>query len=140
MTRTVGARITAAWLTVPVMTISERTRKIVWTTAGGPCSICRVQLVTDRTSTDDPSVFGEEAHIVVQSGGRPRAGNVADPDRYDNLALLCSKDHKRVDDQVGCYNVARLREIKRNHEPSWSPSASTRCTPGKRSGTSPPPT
>ncbi len=37
-------------------------------------------------------------------------------DSYDNLILLCSKDHKRVDDQVGHYTADRLRQIKLSHE------------------------
>lgn len=98
------------------MSISERTRKILWVKAGGRCSICRVQLVTEGTGTDDPSVFGEEAHIVAQAPSGPRAGQVVNVDSYDNLILLCSKDHKRVDDQVGHYTVDRLRQIKRSHE------------------------
>jgi hypothetical protein len=84
--------------------------------AGGRCSICRVQLVTEGTGTDDPSVFGQEAHIVARGQGGPRAGDVADVDAYDNLILLCSKHHKQVDDQVGYYSVDRLKEIKRMHE------------------------
>jgi hypothetical protein len=99
-----------------LMSISERTRKILWVKAGGRCSICRVQLVTEGTGTDDPSVFGEEAHIVAQAASGPRAGQVANVDSHDNLILLCSKDHKRVDDQVGYYTVDRLREMKRSHE------------------------
>lgn len=98
------------------MAISERTRKILWVMAGGRCSICRVQLVTEATDTDDPAVFGQEAHIVAQAGRGPRAGQVAEIDGYENLILLCSKDHKRVDDQVAYYTVPRLRQIKRAHE------------------------
>jgi hypothetical protein len=98
------------------MAITDRTRKILWITAGGRCSVCRILLVTEGTDTDDPSVFGEEAHIVARARNGPRAGDVADLDSYDNLILLCSKDHKRVDDQVGYYTVNRLKEIKQKHE------------------------
>ena len=103
------------------MPISERTRKILWAKAGGRCSICRIQLVTDRTDTDDPSVFGEECHIVAQSGAGPRAGVVADVDSYNNLILLCRIHHKQVDDQIGYYTVERLTDIKRTHE-EWATS------------------
>jgi hypothetical protein len=97
--------------------ISERTRKVLWVKAGGRCSVCRVQVATEGTDADDPSVFGEEAHIVGRSPGGPRAGSyVGNLDGYDNLILLCSKDHKRVDDQVNTYTVDKLREIKRDHE------------------------
>lgn len=66
--------------------------------------------------SDDPSVFGEEAHIVAQGERGPRAGAIADVDAYDNLILLCRKDHKRVDDQVGSFTISQLRDIKRRHE------------------------
>jgi hypothetical protein len=96
--------------------ITERTRKILWARAGGRCSICRVQLVSEATDTDDPSVFGEEAHIVAQSSNGPRAGYVANVDAYDNLILLCRRHHKQVDDQVAHFTVECLRDIKRAHE------------------------
>lgn len=98
------------------MAITDRTRKILWVKAGGRCSICQVQIATDATDSDDPSVFGEEAHIVGQSPKGPRAGSVKDVDSYANLILLCRKHHKQVDDQVGYYTVERLKEIKRQHE------------------------
>ena len=76
-------------------------------------------MATEGTDADDPSVFGEEAHIVGRSPGGPRAGDYAgDIDGYDNLVLLCSKDHKRIDDQVNTYTVDQLRKIKRDHE-AW---------------------
>ena len=103
------------------MPVTDRTRKILWVKAGGRCSICQVQLVTEGTDTDDPSVFGEEAHIVGQSPNGPRAGNISDVDSYANLILLCRKHHKQVDDQVGYYTVERLKEIKRQHE-GWAAS------------------
>jgi hypothetical protein len=101
-----------------IVAVSDRTRKILWTRAGGRCSICRAQLVSAGTSTDDPCVIGEEAHIVAQSLAGPRAGHIADPDCYDNLILLCSRHHKQVDDQVGYYTVDRLKSIKVGHE-AW---------------------
>jgi hypothetical protein len=96
--------------------ISDRTRKILWARAGGRCSICRTIVVTEETETDAPSVFGEEAHIISAAPNGPRAGDLPDHDVYGNLILLCSKDHKRVDDQVAHYTVALLSTIKRDHE------------------------
>src|SRR6266404_246752 len=111
------------------MAITDRTRKILWVKAGGRCSICQVQLVTEGTDTDDPSVFGEEAHIVGQSPNGPRAGIISDVDSYANLILLCRKHHKQVDDQVGYYTVERLKEIKRQHE-EWVASLGEPNDPG----------
>jgi hypothetical protein len=96
--------------------ISDRTRKILWARAGGRCSICRTVLVGWETETDAPSVFGEEAHIISAAQNGPRAGYLADHDIYGNLILLCSKDHKMVDDQAAHYTVALLSAIKRDHE------------------------
>ena len=112
-----------------VMPITARTRKILVIKAGGRCSICKEQLVTEGTDTDAPSVFGEEAHIVGQSPNGPRAGNIADVDSYANLILLCRKHHKQVDDQVGYYTVERLREIKRKHE-EWVATLGKTTNPG----------
>ncbi|MFF0125719.1 HNH endonuclease [Streptomyces mirabilis] len=102
------------------MSVSEKTRKILWVQAGGRCAICKEQVITPGTDSDDPSVFGEEAHIVARSSGGPRAGGLAEEliDGHANLILLCSKDHKRVDDQPGHFTVERLRQIKGDHE-AW---------------------
>jgi 5-methylcytosine-specific restriction endonuclease McrA len=104
------------WRSLLFVAISERTRKILWAKAGGRCSICRVLLVTEGTDTDDPSVFGQEAHIISEAAAGPRAGDRPGHDAYDNLILLCSKDHKRIDDQVGHYTPELLRQIRRDHE------------------------
>jgi hypothetical protein len=97
--------------------VSERTRKILWVEAGGRCAICQRQLLAPGTETDDPSVFGEEAHIVARSPGGPRAGDIH-PDRldhHDNLILTCREHHKQIDDQPNHYTVDRLRQIKQAH-------------------------
>jgi hypothetical protein len=98
------------------MAVSLRRRRILWISAGGCCSICRVLLVTEGTETEDPSVFGQEAHIMSAAPDGPRHGPLPNYDVYDNLILLCSKHHKQVDDQVGHYTVDRLKRIKREHE------------------------
>lgn len=99
------------------MSITPKTRKILWVKAGGRCSICHDQLVTDTMSDGDPpSVFGEECHIVAHSPGGPRAAEITDPDCYDNLILLCRKHHKQVDDQPEHFTVERLKKIKSEHE------------------------
>lgn len=99
------------------MPVSEKTRKTLWVKAGGRCSICQEQLITDpEAAEDEPSVYGEECHIVAQSRGGPRAEDIDDLDGYENLILLCRKHHKQVDDQVAHFTVERLRRIKHDHE------------------------
>ncbi|WP_406222870.1 HNH endonuclease [Streptomyces decoyicus] len=99
------------------MGVSEKTRKIVWAEAGGRCAICRGEVITPGTDCDDPSVFGEEAHIVARSKGGPRAGDLDDASKHShtNLLLLCSRHHKQIDDQPAHFTVERLREIKERH-------------------------
>jgi hypothetical protein len=99
------------------MSITPRTRRVLWVKAGGRCSVCHEQLVTDAMDDDDgPSVFGEECHIVARSPGGPRAADIADPDGYENLILLCRKHHKQVDDQRAYFTMDRLKKIKGEHE------------------------
>jgi len=99
------------------MSVSDKTRKTLWVKAGGRCSICQQQLVTDaEAAEDDPSVSGEECHIVARSPGGPRAGEIENPDGYHNLILLCRKHHKQVDDQPAHFTVERLHQIKTDHE------------------------
>ena len=100
------------------MAISDRTRKILWARAGGRCSQCRVLLVTEGTETDEPSVIGEEAHIISEAPGGPRHAYLSDYDRYENLILLCRNHHKPADDQFRHYTDDELRRMKREHE-AW---------------------
>lgn len=103
------------------MTISEKTRKIIWIEAAGRCAICKIQVLTAGTGSDDPSVFGEEAHIVGKSPGGPRSSRLADEliDSHSNLILLCSRHHKAIDDQPNHFTVDRLRKIKVEHA-AWA--------------------
>jgi hypothetical protein len=99
------------------MSISDKTRKTLWVKAGGRCSICQQQVVTDaEAAEDDPSVYGEECHIVARSPVGPRAGKIENPDGYHNLVLLCRKHHKQADDQPAHFTVEHLHQIKRDHE------------------------
>lgn len=70
------------------------------------------------TALDGHSVTGEEAHIVAREKGGPRGGvvDLPDVDSYDNLILLCSSDHKMIDDQILTFPRERLHEIKDAHE------------------------
>ena len=98
------------------MGVSEKTRKIVWAEAGGRCAICRGEVIIPGTDCNDPSVFGEEAHIVARSKGGPRAGDLDDASKHSHTnLLLCSRHHKQIDDQPAHFTVERLREIKERH-------------------------
>ena len=101
------------------MSISDKTRKVLWGRSGNRCVICKRELVIDSTFQDDESVVGEECHIVSPKENGPRY----DPsypgekiDTYENIMLLCRVDHKMADDQVEAFTTDILRQMKANHE------------------------
>ncbi len=103
------------------MGIGIKTHKMLWGRSGNMCAYpdCKKELVMDETETDDPSVIGEEAHIVARKKDGPRGESDLDieqRDKYDNLILLCSVHHKIIDDQPKHYTVEKLKEFKKTHE------------------------
>jgi hypothetical protein len=101
--------------------IGIKTHKMLWGRSGNICAFpgCKKVLVEDETESDDPSVIGEEAHIVAQkeNGRRGKSDLPLDQrDKYDNLILLCSIHHKIVDDQELEYSVEKLHKFKADHE------------------------
>jgi len=100
------------------MPITLKTHKMLWGRSASKCAICRADLVEDMSETDDPSVLGEEAHIIAREKGGPRGDSdlpEEQRDKYANLILLCQKDHKIIDDQPRKYTVEKLQEIKMQH-------------------------
>lgn len=94
---------------------------MLWGRSGNICAYpdCKKVLVADETLTDDPSVVGEEAHIVGRKVDGPRGiSDLTEEQRdyYGNLILLCRNHHKKVDDQHNQYSVKLLTEYKRNQE------------------------
>jgi hypothetical protein len=94
---------------------------MLWGRAASRCSLpdCRRELVLDPSSTDDPSLVGEIAHIVAEEKNGPRGESNLTHDqrnRYDNLILLCNVHHKQVDDQPAHFTVQRLKQLKLDHE------------------------
>ena len=62
------------------MTVSLKTHKILWARSGGKCAICKNDLVIDPTDlNDDPSIVGDEAHIIARSESFTRGD-------YDSLS------------------------------------------------------
>lgn len=102
------------------MGITLKTHKILWGKSGNRCSFpdCKVELVMDESETDNPSVIGQEAHIVGKKINGPRGEStmsIEERDKYDNLILLCSIHHKLIDDQPNTYTIEKLVDFKKNH-------------------------
>jgi hypothetical protein len=100
------------------MPISDRTRKLLWGKSGNRCAKCFRVLTVEETELDDPSIVGEECHIVSgRDGPRSDAGFPPEEiDDYPNLILLCRIDHKTVDDQEHTFDALVLRTMKEAHE------------------------
>ena len=104
------------------MTISSRTRKILWARSGNECAFsdCKQELIVfggDGSST----VIGEEAHIVAQKLDGPRGDGSppgGDIDSVANLILVCPTHHRLIDDQPQNFSIGMLEKIKRSHEES----------------------
>ncbi|MFZ0545729.1 MAG: HNH endonuclease [Candidatus Promineifilaceae bacterium] len=103
------------------MGISLKTHKILWGRSGNRCAICQNKLIVDSDDpNDDPSIVGDEAHIIARkptfTRGDYESLTPEERDHYSNLILLCKVHHKQIDDQPAYYTVERLREIKALHE------------------------
>lgn len=108
------------------MAISLRAQKTLWGRAAGRCSYpgCRMDVFFDEAEAGDPSLVGENCHMVSEADQGPRADPTmpqAQRDSYPNLILLCRNHHRIVDDPANGerdYPIERLQEMKRAHE-TW---------------------
>jgi len=103
------------------MAISLKTHKMLWGRSGGICAFpnCEQLLVVDDGSGFDPTIIGEEAHIVSKQNNGPRGDSllpIEERDEYHNLVLLCRIHHKIIDSNIDEYTVDALKQIKKNHE------------------------
>ncbi len=100
------------------MAIKSRTRKVLWAKSGNRCALCRLELVQDIEGSDN-LILGEECHIISgkENGPRGKIGsNNRNFDDYDNLILLCTNDHTRIDSLTEIYDKEKLKKIKFDHE------------------------
>lgn len=103
------------------MTISVKTRKVLWSRSGNICAFpgCRQELTETVSSYSSEIVIGEEAHIVAIMPDGPRGLamlQLTGLDSYENLILLCPTHHSIVDAQPQIYTVESLLDMKRAHE------------------------
>lgn len=80
---------------------------------------CRMDLFEDETDTDDPTLVGENCHMIAEGETGPRANTLVPIEQrnsYSNLILLCRNHHKVIDAQEGKYTLECLRKMKADHE------------------------
>lgn len=101
------------------MSITDKTRKVLWGRSGNLCAFCKAHLVVDASDVDSESVVGEECHIISGAPNGPRHDPNLAPDTLDalgNLILLCRVHHKLVDDQSETFTAETLCQLRANHE------------------------
>lgn len=101
------------------MSITDKTRKVLWGRSGNLCAFCKAHLVIDASEVDSESVVGDECHIHSGALNGPRHDpNIAlnAVDVAGNLILLCRVHHKLVDDQSETFTAESLCQLKANHE------------------------
>lgn len=93
------------------MAINQTDIKKLFSRSAGQCNMCKRDVIEDEV------VIGEMAHIIAKSSKGPRGDeNTPRNDTYDNLILLCSIDHKKVDSLPLQYTEDWLRHTKSEHE------------------------
>ena len=101
------------------MTISDKTRKILWGRSGNRCAICKHELIAEATKLDEESIVGDECHIISPKTNGPRHDPSFPEEKFDldeNLILLCRIHHKMVDDQDSTFTPGIIRQMKSDHE------------------------
>lgn len=101
------------------MSITDKTRKVLWGRSGNLCAFCKARMVVDASEVNAESVVGDECHIISGAPNGPRHNpkfGQDSVDDLDNLILLCRIHHKLVDDQPETFTAETLRQLKANHE------------------------
>lgn len=81
--------------------------------------MCAMPDCTNVLIDKDGTWLGEVAHIHAASDGGPRANPNLSPEErrnVENLILLCTKCHKRIDRDMKQYPAEKLFQIKEEHE------------------------
>ncbi len=82
------------------MSISERSRKILWVKAGGRCSLCRLQVAGGQADSDDPSVFGrgparKDSYVSLAASRHPKLVGTLRREILDRVPIH-GEDHLRA--------------------------------------------
>lgn len=105
----------------PLVAISEKEVKLLWGRAAERCAFPDCRKVLSKTpETASPGYpLGKQAHIVSHAPGGVRddpALTQAERDSYANLILVCAEHHDVMDHEPDVYTIAKLHEIKTQHE------------------------
>jgi hypothetical protein len=105
------------------VSVTLKTQKMLWGRGAARCAYpdCRRRLVEDAAETDDPTLVGQNCHIIAEADDGPRGDPtvpIGDRNRYANLILMCGVHHTVIDDQLTTWTVEKLQRLKQDHE-AW---------------------
>lgn len=106
------------------MSISVLDRKILWGLSCDRCAYpnCKQKLIETGINRTNPTVTGEECHILPKKMNGPRCNSEKPKKKkrnsYSNLILLCRNHHKIIDDDrnKNKFTVEYLKKMKQDHE------------------------
>ncbi|HLP14465.1 MAG TPA: hypothetical protein VK177_21220 [Flavobacteriales bacterium] len=99
------------------MSISVRSRKLLWGKSGNRCALCRQELVKETNNQEKFLNIGEECHIISGASDGPRHNpDYGNYDEYANLILLCCNHHTEIDFNIELYTKEFLMLLKKSHE------------------------
>ena len=103
---------------------SQRDIKLLWGKAAARCSMCKESCISESDNANEKdALIGEIAHILDYSDSSTSSRSDSslskqEKNSYDNLILLCSNCHKKVDQQKETYSQNTLIKFKNDHE-AW---------------------
>lgn len=102
------------------MSVPDKDLKMLWANSGNQCAFPKCNIIlAQKEENGEKIIVGENAHIKGKKPDSPRYDinmNDKERDSYENLILLCSTHHKRIDDAPETHTVEKLLEIKIQHE------------------------
>ena len=103
---------------------SQRDIKLLWGKAAARCSMCKERCISESDNANEKdALIGDIAHILDYSDSSTSSRSDSslskqEKNSYDNLILLCSNCHKKVDQQKETYSQNTLIKFKNDHE-AW---------------------
>jgi tetratricopeptide (TPR) repeat protein len=114
-------------------TISDHTRKRLWTWADDSCAFtgCGARLLHANDAKDDETVVGEECHIIAKADDSRVArspSSLSNEEKirwsellenrhgFANLVLMCRIHARVIDDPAQSYSVGQIVAMKKAHE------------------------
>jgi len=100
------------------MSLTEKTRQILWIRSGSRCALCRQDVKLQELApadqiAPDPAIAVEHPILLAPETKPPLAPRW---EGYDNLILLCNKHHQQIQENPDTFPSEQLYQLKTQHE------------------------